>query len=54
MYGICCMPFWLRNLLVKNSFFKSFPPKNAQIVNLKNCNLDWIQESTQDVDFMDS
>ena len=45
MYGICCVPFFFffEKLLVKNTFFKSFPPKNAQILNLKNPDLDLIR-----------
>ena len=31
--------FFFEKPLVKNTFFKSFPPKNAQIVNLKNPDL---------------
>ena len=44
MYGICCVPFLFGKPLVKNTFFKSFPKKNApQIVNLKNPDFDLIR-----------
>ena len=43
IYSICCEPFLFGKPLVKNIFFKSFPPKNAQIVNLKNPDLDLIR-----------
>ena len=36
-------PFFFEKPLVKNTFFKSFPPKNAQIVNLKNLDFDFIR-----------
>ena len=36
VYSICYEPFLFRKPLVKNTFFKSFPKKDAQIVNLKN------------------
>ena len=41
MYGICCVPFFSKNRLSK-ILFKSFP-KNAQIVNFKNPDLDLIR-----------
>ena len=41
MYGICCVPFFSKNRLSK-ILFKSFP-KNAQIVNFKNPDMDLIR-----------
>ena len=35
--------FFFEKPLVKNTFFKSFPKKNAQIVNLKNPDFDFIR-----------
>ena len=43
MQDICYVPFFLEKPLVKSTFFKSFPPKNVQIVNLKNLDLDLIR-----------
>ena len=43
MNGICWFHFPFGKPLVKNTFFKSFPKKNAQIVNLKNPDLDLIR-----------
>ena len=36
-------PFFFEKPLVKNTFFKSFPKKNAEIVNLKNPDFDFIR-----------
>ena len=44
MYGICCAAFLFGKQLVKNTFFKSFPKKTAQIVNVKNTDLDLIRK----------
>ena len=43
-YSICCAPFLFGKPLVKNTFFKSFPKKTAQIVNVKNPELDLIRK----------
>ena len=43
MQDICYVPFFLEKPVVKSTFFKSFPPKNVQIVNLKNLDLDLIR-----------
>ena len=42
MYSGCCVSFLHRKPLVKNTFFNPFP-KNAEVVNLKNPNLDLIR-----------
>ena len=41
MYGIYCVPFLFGKPLVKNTLSNPFP-KNAQIMNLKNPDLDLI------------
>ena len=45
MYGICYVPFFSKNRLSKVPSSNPFPPpkKNAQIVNLKNRDLDLIR-----------
>ena len=43
MYGSCCVSFLHGKQLVKNTFFKSFPKKPAEMVNLKNPDLDLIR-----------
>ena len=44
MYGICYVPFFSKNRLSKVPSSNPFPPqKNAQIVNLKNWDLDLIR-----------
>ena len=43
MYGSCCVSFSHGKPLVKNTFFKSFPKTNAEMVNLKKPDLDLIR-----------
>ena len=44
MYGICGVPCLWENRLSKTLFSNPFPKKkNAQVVNLKNPDLDWIR-----------
>ena len=53
MSGICCVAFLLEKPPVKKYFFKSFPKKTAQIVNLKNPDLDLIRRIYPECGFMD-
>ena len=45
--------FCMENRLTKR-LFSDLVPKNSQVVNLKNPDLDWSGESIRSVDFMDS
>ena len=43
LYDICHVPFFFRKNACQKYFFKILSPKKAQIVNLKNPDLDLIQ-----------
>ena len=54
MSGICCVPFLFEKPLVKKYFSQILSKNNAQIVNLKNPDLDLIRRIHPiSVDFMD-